>query len=430
MGGPTCPNCGAPPTQPVEPSALWGYRLKGPEKPEPEPPPRLEGRSHPSRKRPVAVGVAAVAAVVVVGVVVAVISRAGGGEGRDLRDLASASGLGALPLAPGADDLSPEEVQLGELLFFDPRLSGDGSTSCASCHDPELGWGDGNALSKGYPGTLHWRNSQTVLNAVYLEKLFWAGEALTAERQADSAFTGPLAGNLDPTMAEERLAQIPEYVRRFEEVYGTFTPQWPDVLKAVVAFERTIVSRNVPFDRWMGGDDSALSSEAKRGLELFIGKAGCAQCHSGQLLTDESFHSLGVPRNPEFDSDVLRQIALRWQVLARGASEGEYRKATDDLGLYYTTKQESDKGKFRTPPLREVSITGPYMHSGVLATLKDVVAFYNGGGGEGPNKSPLMKPLGLSESEVDDLVAFLESLTGDPVVVEPPDLPEYEVLPP
>lgn len=377
----------------------------------------------------IAVGSFIAVVAVVIGVVVAIVSLRGDGEeeATDLRAQAEAFGLGPLPALP---DVDPAEAELGKLLFFDNRLSGDGSTSCASCHDPEQGWGDGNAVSRGYPGTLHWRNSQTVLNAVFLEKFFWAGEALTLEAQAKSAFTGNLAANLDPTMAEERLRQMPEYMRRFEEVYGTFGPRWPDLLKAVVAFERTVVSRNVPFDTWIEGDDDALSPEAERGLELFLGKAGCAQCHSGPLFTDEAFHALGVPRNPEFDTDPLRQIALRWQVLARGVSEEEYRTATEDLGLFYTTKQESDKGKFRTPPLREVAITGPYMHNGVLSTLREVVEFYNQGGGEGANRSPLLRPLDLVADEIDFLVAFLEALTGDPVVVEPPALPEYEVLPP
>lgn len=147
-------------------------------------------------------------AVLIVVAVISFVTLTGGGDGEesgDLRAQAQAFGLAPLPPVPGADSLRPEEIELGKLLYFDPRLSGDGSTSCASCHNPELGWGDGNAISRGYPGTLHWRNSQTILNAVYLDKLFWAGEALTLEAQAKSALTGALAQNLDPTLAEERL---------------------------------------------------------------------------------------------------------------------------------------------------------------------------------------------------------------------------------
>ncbi|MBI2457332.1 MAG: cytochrome-c peroxidase, partial [candidate division NC10 bacterium] len=180
--------------------------------------------------------------------------------------------LGPLPPVPVPADnpMSPGKVELGKLLFWDTRLSGDASTSCASCHDPTLGWGTGQALSRGYPGSEHWRNSQTVLNSAYYAKLFWAGEVTSLESQAAAAATGNVAGNGDPVMMEERLRQIPEYVRRFKEIFAVDQPTIELAWQAIAAFERTLVSKaeNVPFDRYAKGDQSALSPEAKRGLAL------------------------------------------------------------------------------------------------------------------------------------------------------------------
>ena len=337
--------------------------------------------------------------------------------------------LAALPEVPVPPDnpITAEKVELGRLLFFDDRLSGDISTSCASCHDPRLGWGDNNELSRGYPGTQHWRNSQTVINSAYLAKLFWAGESMSLEAQANSAITGNLAGNGDPAMIEERLAQIPEYVRLFKEAFGVARPDYDYVLRAIATFERAeTLSSDSPFDRYMRGERGAISEAALRGMDLFRGKAACIQCHNGPLLTDEAYHNLGVAKNPLFEEDPLRQIALRYQHYSRGVPEEGYRGADGDLGLYYTTKRTQDKGKFRTAPLRYLRYTAPYMHNGVFYTLEELIDFYDQGGGEDPNKSPLMKPLGLTDEEKLDLVDFLDSLSGTVVRVNPPQLPKYE----
>jgi cytochrome c peroxidase len=345
------------------------------------------------------------------------------------------SPLAPLPAVPVPRDnpMSEPKVELGRLLFFDPRLSGDASTSCASCHKPESGWGDGGDVSRGYPGTQHWRNSQTVLNAAYYAKLFWAGEVTSLEAQAVAAASGNVAGNGDAMMMEERLRQIPEYRRRFKQVFGTERPLIGDAWKAIAAFERTVVSRaqDVPFDRFVAGDARALSDEAKRGLALFQGKAGCIQCHHGPLASDESYHNLGVPKNPVFEEDPLRQITLRYQHVIRGVPETVYRTADRDLGLYYTTKRDEDRGKFRTPGLRELKYTAPYMHNGVFFTLEEVVDFYDQGGGDDPGKSQLLKPLRLTGQEKKDLLAFLLALSSDtPLTVRAPSLPDYAVLPP
>jgi len=323
--------------------------------------------------------------------------------------------------------MSPAKVELGKLLFFDTRLSGDGAVSCASCHDPKQGWGDGGDISRGYPGTQHWRNAQTILNAAYLQKLFWDGSVSSLERQAPAAATGNVAGNGDPMMMEERLRAIPEYVQRFRDVFGT-PPSINDAWKAIAAFERTLVSRHVPFDRSMRGEQEALSEDARRGLELFQGKAQCLQCHHGPLFSDESFHNLGVPLNSVFQENPLYQITLRYEQKIKGVPEQVYRTADRDYGLYYITKREEDKGKFRTPTLREVTRTAPYMHNGVFFTLEEVINFYNEGGGDDPHKSPLLKPLGLADAEKKALLAFLESLSGEEIAVEPPTLPAYEGL--
>lgn len=349
----------------------------------------------------------------------------GPGAGPEQSGGTALAALGAVPVPPD-NPVTPAKVELGRLLFFDNRFSGDTAVSCATCHQPTLGWGDARDISTGYPGTRHWRNSQTVVNSAYYRKLFWGGESLSLEAQANSAATGNLAGNGDPEMLEERLAQIPEYVALFKEAFGVDRPTFPHALKAIATFERAeVVSTDSPFDRAMRGDRGALSEGARRGMLLFEGKAGCARCHNGALLSDESFHNLGVPNNPFFESNILGQVALRYQHYIRGVDEHLYRGADRDLGLYYTTKRADDKGKFRTPGLRYLAYTAPYMHNGVFATLEDVVEFYNRGGGDDPNRSPLIRPLGLSAQEKRDLVEFLGSLSGEEIIIEPPQLPPY-----
>ncbi len=340
--------------------------------------------------------------------------------------------LAALPPVsfPLDNPYSDAKAELGKLLYFDPRMSGDGSTSCNSCHPANDGsWAIASPISFGYPGTTHWRNSQTVINVAYYLRLNWDGSATSIEKQNNGAWTGTVAGNLDTAMAEERLAQIPEYVRLFKEVFGTDYPLYGDALKAVATFQRTIVSQNVPFDAYLGGDASAISDEAKLGYDLFTGKANCIACHNGALASDNSFHNTGVPTAPDFQTNPLRQITARWQYWNRGVPEGEYATMNADLGLYYITYLESDKGKFRTPSLREACYTAPFMHTGAFTTLEEVIAFYNAGGGDDPNKDPLLQPLNLTEQEQAALVAFVQSLCGDKIIVEQPELPEYEVWP-
>lgn len=341
--------------------------------------------------------------------------------------------LGPLPPVPVPADnpMSPEKVELGKMLFFDSRLGGDASSPCSACHEPKLGWGDGGEISRGYPGTTHWRNSQTVLNAAFYNKLFWEGNVTSLEAQAPAAAEGNVAGNGDRSLMEMRLRFIPEYVERFRKVFGSEWPRMTHAYMAIAAFERTLVSdpKKVPFDRYMAGDRKALNDSQLRGMAVFHGKGGCIQCHNGPLASDQRFYSLGVPENEAFKTEPLYQITHRWEQYQKGVNEQTYRTANLDMGLYYQTKNPKDIGKFRTPSLRELKYTAPYLHNGILYTLDEVIDFYDKGAGDGQNKSPLVKKLGLSAQEKKDLVAFLESLSMDqPLLMDPPRLPPYQPM--
>jgi len=347
------------------------------------------------------------------------------------------------PLAPLGDppipldnQMSDAKVELGKILFWDPRLGGDASTACVTCHEPDQGWAFGDSLSRGYPGTVHWRNSQSVINSAYLGQLFWAGSAASLEKQAPSAAKGAVAGNGENDVMETRLAFIPEYVERFNDVFGT---QWPligDAWAAIAAFERTLIVNDTPVDKYLAGDESALSEEQVAGMELFNGKAGCIQCHNGAQATDENYYNLGVPPAERWEEDGLAQVTFRYEIFAKGVTQEMYRVLKDDPGLYFRSKEKDHMGKFRTPPLRYTAYTAPYMHNGAFWDFEEVVEFYNAGGGENDftdgtmasTKTELLKPLGLNEDEVGQLVAFLEAFSGDELEVEPPVLPPYEAL--
>ena len=341
--------------------------------------------------------------------------------------------LALLPPVPVPADnpMSDAKVELGRLLFFDARLSGDLSTSCATCHVAQMGWTHGDALAPGYPGHRLWRNNPTVLNAAHLRQLMWDGSLERLEVQARSAMQAPVEGNGNAAIVEMRLRLVPEYVERFRAVFGTEWPRLDDTWRAIAAFERTVVSdpSKVPFDRFLAGDARALTAAARRGHALFTGKAGCIACHHGPLASDEGYHALGVPRQPLYDSSALVQIAVRWQNAQRDAPRALYRGAEEDLGRYYRTRDPADIGKFRTPSLRELRYTAPYMHNGVFGTLQEVVDFFDRGGGDAPNKSPLLRPLGLTGDEKRDLIAFLEAMSMDePLLVVAPELPPMRAL--
>lgn len=343
--------------------------------------------------------------------------------------------LGPLPPAPIPKDnpQSADKIALGKQLFWDGRLSGDGSMPCVSCHMPALGWGDGGQISRGYPGTKHWRNSQTVVNSAYYNKLFWEGSVTSLEGQAPSAAEGGVAGNGDPSVMEMRMRFIPEYVTAFNKVFGSPWPRMNDAYRAIASYQRTVISdaSKVPFDRYMKGDKKALNASQLAGMKLFNGKAGCIQCHNTPQASDQKFYNTGLPDFPGFKDDPLYQVTHRWEHYQKGVDEARYRNADMDYGLFYITKNPKDIGKFRTPSLREVKYTAPYMHNGVFKTLDEVVDFYDQGGGQSSNKTALLKPLKLTAQDKKNLVAFIEALSmTEPLIHEDPTLPgDYQPLP-
>ncbi len=341
--------------------------------------------------------------------------------------------LGALgpPPIPADNKQTPEKIELGKLLFFDPRLGGDASVACVDCHSPKEGWSFAAPISRGYPATIHWRSSQTIINSAYYGKVFWAGSKGSLEKQAPSAAKGAVAGNGENDVMEARLAFIPEYRKMFRSVFGDEWPLIGNAWKAIAAFERTLVQRDTPFDNFMNGDKSALTDQQKRGMVLFKGKANCIECHNGPLFSDQKYYNLGVPRHEGWEEDGLKQITFRYELYAKGVTEEMYRTTKDDPGFYFRTKQKSDKGKFRTPSLRYALYTAPYMHNGTFFSLEEVIDFYDEGGGENEfsaNKTKILKPLGLTDEEKEDLLSFLESLSGDEIFMDSPKLPKYAPL--
>jgi len=323
------------------------------------------------------------------------------------------------------------KVRLGKLLFFEPALSGDGSVSCQTCHVQGAGWALNSAISRSYPGQSHWRNSQSVVNAAYMSKLFWDGHKESLETQAPSAAKG-LAGNGKAPMMAARLQMIPEYVAMFKEAFGSIRNPTKDAWRAISAFERTLTSTDSPVDEYLRGDEEALDEEQIRGLDLFNGKARCIMCHNGPLASDEKFYNLGLPRQPLFSKIPKNQIGFRSQTYTAGVPEEVFRKVKSDLGLYFKSHNKEDMGKFRTQPLRFIEYTPPYYHHGVLDDLEEVVEFYDQGGGDDyvledfgfSTKTARLKKLNLTDDEKEDLIYFLEGFTGEEIFIEIPVLPK------
>lgn len=323
------------------------------------------------------------------------------------------------------------KVKLGRLLFFEPALSGDGSVSCHTCHVMGAGWALNSAISRSYPGQSHWRNSQSVVNAAYMSKLFWDGHTASLETQAPGAAKG-LAGNGKEPMMASRLQVIPEYMDMFMEAFGSIRNPTGDAWRAISAFERTLTSTDSPLDEYLRGDKDALDEAQLRGMDLFNGKARCISCHNGRLASDEKFYNLGLPRQPLFSEIAKNQIGFRSQNYGAGLPEEMFRKTKSDLGLYHRTHNKEDMGLFRTQPLRFIAYTPPYYHNGVMDDLFEVVEFYNQGGGEDyvqkdfgrSTKTDRLKPLNLTEEEIEDLVAFLEAFSGPEILMQVPVLPK------
>ena len=346
--------------------------------------------------------------------------------GEEMTKSAGAAEATAYPeLAPLPDlKINEKQAELGKYFFFDVRLSGDAAISCATCHDPKKGWSDGEPLSKGYPASEYFRNSPTILNAGYRKRFMWDGRLDGSDMGTlmRDMITEAHTMNMDSRLMQERLKQVPEYV----EMWHNAVKKGDDingmrVYGVVGEFVKSIQSKNVPFDRFLKGDAGAIGAEAKEGLALFKGKANCISCHNGPALADGKLHKTGVPENPAVWNTPLRAITMLRHYSTSGMPN--YMNARTDVGSYAITKDPKDVGKFNTPSLRELKYTAPYMHNGVFKTLAEVIDFYDRGGGKGGE----LKPLSLTASEKKALVAFLESLSGDPVTVEAPKMPAYKV---
>ncbi|MEZ8439278.1 cytochrome-c peroxidase [Vibrio splendidus] len=343
--------------------------------------------------------------------------------------------LGEVPV-PVDNKQTPEKIELGKILFYDGRLSGDTTSPCAGCHIQSQGWGFPDDLSMGYPGTVHWRNSQTIINAAYYDKFFWAGSAMSLEAQAKDAAKGAVAGNGEDDIMEARLALVPEYVERFKRVFGDDTPKIHNAWRAIAAFERTMVQRDTPIDNYLLGDKTALSESQLKGKALFEGKANCIACHNGALASDQKFYNIGVPPSPWWNDDGLAQITFRFELYSKGVTEEMYRTTKADPGAYFRAKRKEMLGKFRTPSLRYTKYTAPYMHNGTIPTLEAVIDFYDRGGvaddgrttGYPQTKSALIQPLGLTEQDKKNLLSFVEAFSGEQIFIEEPTIPEYQPL--
>lgn len=296
------------------------------------------------------------------------------------------------PSVPADNPVTDAKVALGKLLYFDTALSKDRTVSCATCHDPAKGWTDQAPVSTGIKGQKGGRSAPTVLNSAYYEVQFWDGRAASLEDQAKGPIENPIEMGFTHAGAVERLSASKGYRKLFEEAFGDDEVTIDRVAQAIASFERTVLTGNSPYDRYEAGDKKAMPEAAVRGMALYFGKANCSVCHSGKNFSDSAFHNIGVGMRAE----------------------------KPDLGRYDRTKNDADKGAFRTPTLRNLKDTAPYMHDGSQKTLAEVVEFYNIGGHKNEWLSKDMRPLGLSAAEQKDLIAFLDALNGDPVAIKPP----------
>ena len=302
--------------------------------------------------------------------------------------LACSALAGAALSASLGDTQAAAKLELGRALFYDPYLSADGAVSCASCHQQSKAFTDGGAVSTGAFGRTGQRSAPSLVNVAARSKLFWHGGSPSLELQALGPLTDHNEMALTPEQIVSKLRQHPTYPARFQAAFGR-EPDLTSLTAALATFERSLVSYNAPFDRYSAGEASAMSAAAVRGMDLFYDKAECFHCHNGKNLSDN------LPHN--------------------NASE----LFNEDLGAAQLTGRDEDVGKFITPTLRNIGLTAPYMHAGSMPTLREVVEHYNAGGQPNPNADPLVRPLGLSEAEISDLVAFLQAL-DDPTVATNP----------
>ena len=290
--------------------------------------------------------------------------------------LVAAEPAGLPPVSHPKDNApSPEKISLGMQLYFDGRLSADGKVACASCHDPAKGYSNGEQFATGVEGKKGGRNSPTVLNAAYQKFQFWDGRAKSLEDQALGPIQNPIEMNMTLDAVVAKLNGISGYKEQFQKVFGTDVTA-DGIAKAIAAYERTVLSGDSPYDKFKAGDKTALSEAAQRGMKLFFSKANCVACHSGPNFTDNGFHNIGLP--------------------------------SSDEGRVAISKSSGDRGAFKTPTLREIAKTGPYMHDGSLKTIEEVIAHYVKGGTPNPQLDEELFPLKLSPEEISDLITFLK----------------------
>jgi cytochrome c peroxidase len=301
------------------------------------------------------------------------------------------------------------QIQLGKQLFYDTRLSENKKISCATCHKAERAFTDGLPTARGVNGKILNRNTPTLLHVVDLYSFFWDGRASTLEAQILEVIQNPDEMNMDLDGLVHRLNEIPGYTAQFKKIYGTRVTA-RGIARSIAAYERTLVTQASPFDKYLAGDKSAISPPAQKGLELFQGKANCALCHHGFIFTDSEFHNIGVPSN-ESSSRLFPRRKQGNQV------------QDEDMGRYRITRRSEDMGSFKTPTLRNITQTAPYMHNGIFKTLEEVIEFYDKGGIKNPNLDMQMKPLGLTAQEKFHLLEFLKTLTGPLPDSNSPELP-------
>ena len=335
-------------------------------------------------------------------------------------------GLPAIPI-PTDNPVTSDKVALGRKLFFDRRLSANNTVSCAMCHIAEQGFAQNELrLPVGIEGKSVRRNAPTIYNTAYLERLFHDGREISLENQVWAPLLAANEmGNVSIGVVVERIRTLDDYVDQFNQAFGR-GPDVQTIGMALASYERVLVSADSPFDRWYyGADESAMDASAQRGFDIFRGKGRCVACHvitqDFALFSDGRFHNTGIgyfatmrPTDTEFEVLLAPGQAKRVESdLAQTTGTEDFR----DLGRYEVTGYPDDRWRYRTPTLRNVALTAPYMHDGSLPTLREVLLFYNRGGVPNEVLDPLISPLGLSDAEIDDLLAFLQSLTGSNVDV-------------
>jgi cytochrome c peroxidase len=322
---------------------------------------------------------------------------------------------------PADNPQTPQKISLGQRLFLDPRLSVDGTVSCSTCHDPKLAFTDRRPTSFGVKGRIGQRNAPTVLNALYNKTQFWDGRVNTLEEQAALPIVNAVEmgqPSLDAAVAQ--VAAVEEYQQAFRVVFGR-SPNGPDLLRAIASYERTQLSFDSPFDHFIAGEKNAIDDSAKRGWELFNNQARCNKCHAltdttrdVTNLIDNDFHNIGIGIIRHNVVALARQAE---QLIKTGDTTAIDHAAIQSdmsaLGRFLVTKQEKDIASFKTPNIRNVLVTGPYFHDGSQETLWDVIDHYNkGDGSQNPYLDEDIQPLALTENDIDDLVAFMASLTS------------------